>query len=360
MSKNASFFRSDDEGPGRLRLHLNETPYGPPPGAVEAVREEADCHLAHYPDPATRTLRAALARHFAVDPRMLTVGNGVDELILLTALTFAAGPDAEVTCTQGTFPGYGEAARAVGATVRALPLTERHAVPGAAMAAALADGTDLAFVCNPLNPTGAVLDATEVADLLAAAQGAPGRLLFDEAYLDFAGPDHDHALERVRSGAPALVTRTFSKAWGLASIRLGVLIGPPQDIARVERTARALPFRVSRPAQRAVRAALSHPAHLERVRTETARARDHLIKSLDTIGVTALPSAANFVMAELPDGADSSRVAARLAAEHRVLVRDLTLLGLPGRLRITVGTVPQVEQAVSALAAVLHTMEPSS
>lgn len=365
MSEEASFFRSDDDEdgpgtgpgtPGRLRLHLNESPYGPPPGAVDAVREEAAGHLPHYPDPAARTLRAALARHFAVDPAMLTVGNGVDELILLTALTFAAGPQAEVTCTERTFPGYGEAARAVGARLRALPLTPGYAVPATAFAHALADGTDLAFVCNPLNPSGTVLDRAGTAALLAAADGAPGQLVFDEAYLDFAGPAHDHALDRVRDGAPALVLRTFSKAWGLASVRLGVLIGPPERVARIERIARALPFRVSRPAQRAVLAALAEPGHLERVRTGTARAREHLTKSLDTIGVSVTPSAANFVLAALPV-ADSTRVAARLAAEHGVLVRDLTLLGLPGHLRITVGTVPQVERAVTALAAVLRTME---
>ncbi|MGK5533928.1 pyridoxal phosphate-dependent aminotransferase [Streptomyces sp. URMC 129] len=355
----ASFFRSADAGHGTdcLRLHLNESPYGPPPGTVEAVAAEAAAHLAHYPDSECRALREALARHFGVGPEMVAVGNGVDELVLLTSLTFLREPAAEVAFTANTFPGYAASAAVAGAAVRALPLRDR-AVPAGELAEALRDGTDLAFVCNPLNPTGTVLSRAEVDLLLDAARSADGVLVFDEAYLDFAGPEHEHALLAVRSGAPALVMRTFSKAWGLASVRMGCLIGPADLVARCARTAGALPFSVSRPAQSAVLRALEQPGHLERVRSGTAQAREYLIKSLDAIGLPAMPSHANFVMVDVPG--DSARVADRLAAEHGVLVRDLSLLGLPGSLRVSVGTPPQVERCVAALAAVLGTRAPAT
>ncbi|MGP4111433.1 pyridoxal phosphate-dependent aminotransferase [Streptomyces sp. 4N509B] len=348
----ASFFRTAAPGDeaDHLRLHLNESPYGPPPGALDAVHDEASGHLSHYPDSEHRHVREALARHFGVRPEMVLVSNGTDELVLLTSLTFLREPGAEVTLTTTTFPGYAASAASVGAAVRGLPLRERR-VPAAAIAEALADGTDLAFVCNPLNPTGALLREAETRLLLDAARSARGVLVFDEAYLDFAGPEHEHALAAVRDGAPALVMRTFSKAWGLASVRIGCLIGPAELVARVERTARALPFRASRPALRAVLAAVARPDHLDRVRTETARARELLVKGLESIGVPTTASHTNFVMVDVPG--DSARVAERLAAEHRVLVRDLTLLDLPGSLRITVGTVPQVERCVAALAEVL-------
>ncbi|MBA0053326.1 histidinol-phosphate aminotransferase family protein [Streptomyces sp. AJS327] len=347
-----SFFRSADpgEGPGWLRLHLNESPYGPPAGTAEAVSEEADSHLPHYPDSEYTAVREALAAHFGVTPDMVLPGNGVDELVLLTSLTFLREPGARVALTESTFPGYAASAAAVGATVSTLPLRDR-AVPVADLADALRDGADLAFVCNPLNPTGSVLGAEDVRQLLAAREESPGVLVLDEAYLDFAGPEHEHGLAAVRAGADALVLRTFSKAWGLASVRIGCLIGPPELVARCARTAGALPFRVSRPAQRAVLRAVAEPGHLERVRDQTARAREHLVKNLEAIGVPASPSHANFVMADVPG--DSARVAARLASEHQVLVRDLSPLGLPGSLRITVGTPHQVERCVAALAAVL-------
>ncbi|WP_103528112.1 histidinol-phosphate transaminase [Streptomyces sp. SM12] len=352
-----SFFRSGPADEDGLRLHLNETAYGPPPGAAEAVAEEAALHLERYPDSEYRALRPALARHFGVAPEMVAFGNGVDELVLLTSLAMLRAPDAEVTATAGTFPGYAASAATAGARMRALPLAE-HAVPVPEMAAALRAGTDLAFVCNPLNPTGALLSAGQVRELLDAAACAPGVLVFDEAYLDFAGAEHHHALAAVREGAPALVLRTFSKAWGLASVRAGCVIGPPELIGRIERAARALPFRVSRPAQRAVLAALARPDHLEHVRTGTAHARELLVSGLTALGLRCAPSAANFVMVDVPG--DSAALTARLAAEHRVIVRDLGLLGLPGRLRITVGSPEQVERCVDALAAVLRRVRPTA
>lgn len=347
-----SFFQTVQTGEGDdwLRLHLNECAWGAPSGAVEAIAEEAHDHACHYPDPSYRQTRAALARHFDVTPDMVTVGNGVDELVLLSSLAFLRGADAEVTITAHTFPGYSASADVAGARVNALPLRDRR-VPTDRMAGALADGTDLAFVCNPLNPTGALLDADEVDTLLRAAGEASGVLAFDEAYLDFADPEHHHALAAVRDGARALVLRTFSKAWGLASVRLGCVVGPPELVAALDATARALPFRVNRPVERALFAALDHPGHLDRVRAETARSRELLVKGLAALGLTTSPSVSNFVMVDVPG--DSAEVARRLADEHRVLVRDLSLLGTPGSLRITVGTPSQVERCVTALAGVL-------
>ncbi|NJQ07280.1 aminotransferase class I/II-fold pyridoxal phosphate-dependent enzyme, partial [Streptomyces lonarensis] len=247
----SSFFRSGPDDPDALRLHLNESAHGPPPAAVAAVSEEAARALERYPDSAYDTLRRALAHHFRVAPEMVAVGNGVDELVLLTALATARDAGARVTTTTGTFPGYAASAATVGAPLHTLP-TVGHAVPVPAAAAVLAAHTGPVFVCNPLNPTGALLDGGQVGQLLAAAEDAPGTLVMDEAYLDFAPPGSHHALAAVREGARALVLRTFSKAWGLASVRAGCAVGPPELIARLDAAARALPFRVGRPAQRAV------------------------------------------------------------------------------------------------------------
>ncbi|MFG2558607.1 pyridoxal phosphate-dependent aminotransferase [Streptomyces sp. NPDC048496] len=340
------------DGGDHLRLHLNENPYGPPPGAIDAVHDESTHHLNRYPDADCRQLRETLAAYFGVTPDMVAVGNGTDELVLVTSLTFLREPGTSVVTTATTFPGYMMSAASVGRAPVTVPL-DGVGLPVEELAERIGAGADLTFLCNPLNPTGALLDRASVTRLLDAAESGGGVVVFDEAYIDFAGPTHEFALEAVRAGRRALVMRTFSKAWGLASVRMGVVIGPADLIARVSATAGALPFNVNRHAQRAVLQALEQPEYLDRVRTENARVRELLCKSLDVLGLTYAPSASNFVMVDVPPPGDSARFAARLAADHRIFVRALDALGMPGRLRISVGTEAEVERLATALGAML-------
>ncbi|MBQ1121043.1 histidinol-phosphate transaminase [Streptomyces sp. B15] len=339
-----------------LRLHLNENPYGPPPGTVDDVCAEASRHLNRYPDSGCRLLRERLAERFRVAPDMIAVGNGTDELVLLASMTFLREPGSSVVTTATTFPGYVTSAAAVGAPAHVVPLVDA-AIPVAGITAAMRQGAALAFVCNPLNPTGALLNRDEVMELIDAAESSGTVLVFDEAYLDFAGPAHEFALEAVREGRRVLVTRTFSKAWGLASVRAGFALGPPELIGRIGTTATALPFNVNRQAQRAALRALEAPEHLDRVRADNTRVRELLCKTLDSLGLGHSPTAANFVMVQVPgqgtEPGDSTRFAARLAEEHHILVRDLAVLGLPGRLRVSVGTEAEVERLATALTQLL-------
>lgn len=355
-------FFADTEIVGRedhLRLHLNENPYGPPPGTVDAVRAEAASYLNRYPDSECGELRGRLAGHFGVTPDMIAVGNGTDELVLVTSMAFLREPGASVVTTATTFPGYVVSAAAVGARAHTVPLRDAS-IPVDGVVAAMEQGAELAFVCNPLNPTGAVLDRAGVTRLIDAAERSGTVLVFDEAYMDFAGQAHEFALDEVRRGRRILVTRTFSKAWGLAAVRVGLVIGPPDLVGRINAVAGALPFNVNRPAQRAVLRALEQPEHIERVRADNARARELLYKSLDNLNIEHAPSVTNFVMVKVPGApgegtapGDSVAFAARLAAEHRIFVRNLDVLGLPGYLRISVGTVDEVERLATALTALL-------
>ena len=352
-------FFTDTEIVGKedhLRLHLNENPYGPPPGTVDAVREETAHYLNRYPDSECGELRGSLAAHFGVSPDMIAVGNGTDELVLVASMAFLREPDALVVTTATTFPGYVTSAAAVGARAHTVDL-RNASIPIDAVTAEIARGAELAFICNPLNPTGAVLDHAAVTELIDAAERSGTVLVFDEAYMDFAGPAHEFALDAVRAGRRVLVARTFSKAWGLASVRMGLVIGPRDLIDRINTVERALPFNVNRPAQRAVLRALEHPEHIERVRADNARARELLCKHLDALGLEHTPSVSNFVMAKVPgEGTapgDSVRFTARLAAEHHIFVRNLDALGLPGHVRISVGTVDEVERLATALTALL-------
>jgi histidinol-phosphate aminotransferase len=331
-----------------LRLHCNESPYGPPPEALAAAGEELAARGGVYPDPGAVRLRARIAETVGVDPAQVAVGNGADELILLTALGFL-GPGRTALVTETTFPGYAASARTSGATVRTVPLAG-YAVDVPAVCAALREGVDVAFFCNPLNPTGTALAAADVEQILATAEETGTLAVFDEAYLEFAGTEHRSATDLVRAGRRLLVLRTFSKAWGLAGLRIGYALGPAEVTGHIRATRQVLPFGVNRVAQRAAEAALEHPEFVADVRERTAEARELLYKGLEQAGLDFVRSQANFVLVRT--GGDSAAIAERLRVEHRVLVRDLTGFGLPGHLRLGVGTPEQVDRACAALAAV--------
>ncbi|MFE9045013.1 aminotransferase class I/II-fold pyridoxal phosphate-dependent enzyme [Streptomyces sp. NPDC012421] len=332
---------------GTLRLHCNENPYGPPDGVVEAAAAELRERCSEYPDDRSALLRARLAAHFGVAEDMVTVGNGADELVQLTALTFLAPGDA-VLVTDSTFPGYAAAAALARAEVRRVPMSG-HRVAVDALTAAMGDDVRLAFVCNPHNPTGTVLAPSDVERVIERAEAAGVIPVFDEAYMEYASPEYEYAVGAVRDGRRLIVLRTFSKIWGLASLRAGYALGPRDLIARIEATHRSVPFSVNRVAQRAALAALSHPAHVELNRTRNAEARELLYAGLEAAGVGHVRSQTNFVLVEAPGG--GAELAARLAENHGIATRDLGIFGMPRHLRVTVGTPEQVERFSRALAA---------
>ncbi|MGW0532199.1 aminotransferase class I/II-fold pyridoxal phosphate-dependent enzyme [Streptomyces sp. NPDC003032] len=335
---------------GTLRLHCNENPYGPPDGAIEAATAELRERIHEYPDTESALLRSRLAAHYDVAEDMVAVGNGADELVLLTALTFLRPGDG-VLVTDSTFPGYGAAAARARATVHGVPLSGHRVAVDALTAGLAEDGVRLAFVCNPHNPTGTVLDAADVEHIIDRAEAAGVIPVFDEAYMEYASPEYESAVGAVRAGRRLIVLRTFSKIWGLASLRAGYALGPRDLIARIAETHRTVPFSVNRLAHRAAAAALEHPEHVELHRRRNAETRELLYEALESAGVGYIRSQTNFVLVEAPGG--GAELAARLATEHGIATRDLELFGLPGHLRVTVGTPEHVERFSRALAATL-------
>jgi histidinol-phosphate aminotransferase len=336
-----------------LRLHLNESPYGPPPAAIEAAREEIEQHSALYPESDSGDLRRCIAEFLDVAPDMVAVGNGVDELVLMAALAFS-GSGSTVAMTDTTFPGYLFSAEAVRAIPKRIPLTSLR-VPAADLIAAIKAGADLTYLCNPHNPTGTMLGRDEVDAVVTAAENTDTVLVVDEAYIDFADDDAASAIDAVRAGRRVVALRTFSKAWGLASLRIGYAVGPADLIARMWHARRSLPFNVNRLAQRAVPVALRQTHFLETIRRRTADARELLYTRLEELHTRFVRSATNFVMVETTT--DSSELTQRLADEHNILVRDLTLFGLSGWIRVTVGTPEEIDRLATALRAIL---EPAS
>ncbi|MBQ0885735.1 histidinol-phosphate transaminase [Streptomyces sp. RM72] len=344
-----SLHREHERADGVLRLHCNENPYGPPSGVIASVTKELEGRCSTYPDSEVTALREALAGHVGVGTDMVAVGNGADELVLLITLA-SAGPGDTVVVTESTFPGYAASAAVAGATVRGVPL-HRDRVSATALTEAVDDGARLVFVCNPHNPTGTVLSPAAVEEILQTCERTGAVPVFDEAYIEFAGPGFDHALDAVRAGRRLLVLRTFSKAWGLAALRAGYAVGPADLVAGIMEARRPLPFSVNRLAQQAALAALGSPDHIAEVYERTTRERERLCRALTGLGVAYVPSVTNFVMVKTPG--NSTRFASRLADEHGILVRDLAPFGYPGHVRVSIGTAEDTDQFCAALGSLL-------
>lgn len=338
-----------DQSPDLLRLHLNESPYGPPPEVRRLVEEELE-RVSRYPDSDCGVIRDRLSTYHGVPADMVLVGNGIDELTLMAALAFAP-VGATAVLTAQTFPGYGAAIAATGADVISVPL-QGHRVPVGQFAAALRSGPDVAFLCNPHNPTGTMVSREGLEELTEAAAAGDTVLIVDEAYVEFAEPGAS-AIPAVRAGDSSLVTlRTFSKAYGLAGLRLGYAIGAPSLVDRMRAVHHALPFSVNRLAQVAAVRALEDDVFIAGVRRRTAEVRSWFCAELRRLGLESIESEANFLLVRTP--ANRGLVARRLLEEHRILVRDLTSFGLSGCIRVSIGTQGEMERCSSAIAAILE------
>lgn len=324
------------------RLHLSENAYGPSPLAVRAAHEALDT-VSVYPDPGRVAPVAAIAERVGVGEAQVAVANGSDELVLLTALALGDRGRPGVT-SAGTFPGYRVCLTAAGRGCREIPLLGAE-VDAGAIAAATEDA-GIAYVCHPHNPTGGVLDRDGF-DLLverAAVTGTP--LVVDEAYLEFAPAGTPQVRDYLGSGAPLLSLRTFSKAYGLAALRIGYAVGSPDLVAALRSAQAAMPFSANSVAQAAAVAALADRSHLDEVRRQNALRRAWFRGELRSRGRSSLPSATNFVAVAAGDCAAVER---RLAAEHDILVRDAGRFGFAGYLRVSLGPVADLTRLLDAL-----------
>jgi histidinol-phosphate aminotransferase len=335
---NASVPGADD----LIRLHLSESPHGASEAALRAAERELG-RVNVYPDPERHELVHALAEHWNVTPDHIAVANGSDELVLATALALGDRTRPGLV-TDGTFPGYRACLELTrrGCTAVALDGT---AVDADAFAARL-PGHGIGYLCNPHNPSGAALAREELTALVDACGRGGVPLVCDEAYMEFAGPDTPQVRDLLDGGAPVVALRTFSKAYGLAALRVGYAVGPPALIAELRQALRALPFSVNRLAQAAAVSALGDRDFLVGVRRSTDERRRWFTGELDRRGRGHLPSVTNFVAVEARDCALAQD---RLAADFGILVRNAGLFGFPGYVRTSLGTQEDLVRFLDAL-----------
>ncbi len=329
-----------DPGEG-LRLHLNENTGGCSPRVLEAIRGLRTTDIATYPSyPA---LVRACAEHFGVDPDWVLLTNGLDEGILMAAVGHISRErvhDAETIVPQPAFDPYPNSSRAVGATIVPVPPGPDFAFPTDAVIAAVTPRTRMIFLNTPSNPTGRLIPVPDLARIAAAAPGAI--VLVDEAYIEFGGTSFLPELARHPN---VLVGRTFSKAYGLAGMRVGILIGQPQALDPVR--AVTLPFNVNAVAMVATMAALEDRAFLPGYAAEVARSREMLYETCRRLGLPYWESAANFVLVRV--GKDAPGIVKALASRG-VHVRDRSAdPATPGCIRMTAGMLAHTEVAIAAL-----------
>jgi histidinol-phosphate aminotransferase len=336
-----------------IELGSNETSLGASPRVAEAITAALP-DIYRYPDPKGGALKRALAAGLGVDAAQIALGNGSHELLMLIAQCFADA-STSVVYSQYGFAVFAIGTAAAGAQpicVPALPADHPTAPLGHdldAMAAAVRDDTRVIYVANPNNPTGTWFDDAAFDRFL--AQLPPHVVVVvDEAYAEYVTESGTNSAVRLlRQGSARrdnlIVTRTFSKAYALAGLRIGYAVGSVEAIAVIERLRES--FNVNSLALVAAEAALADTAHAQRIRDYTAAEREWLAARLRERGLRVFPSQTNFILVDFTR--DAREVEAQLFA-HAVVVRPMAGYGLPTCLRISVGTRAESERLLEALA----------
>jgi histidinol-phosphate aminotransferase len=312
-----------------LKLSSNENPYGPSPDAKQAIAD-AIGQIHRYPNTDHLPLREAIAEVHGLDPARIICGVGSDEIIQFLCQAYA-GPGDEVLHTEHGFAMYRISALAAGATPVEAPERER-VTDVDALLAACTERTKLVFIANPNNPTGTMIGGNELARL---ADGLPEQaiLVLDGAYAEFVdGYDGGAALVEARENV--VMTRTFSKLYGLGGLRVGWGYAPKPIIDVLNRI--RLPFNLSELQMAAAIAAIRDRSWAVRSKAENARLRVWLAEELAALGVPSDTSLANFILARFANPAEAEAVDAHLKSRG-VIVRRVSGYGLPHCLRITVG-----------------------
>jgi histidinol-phosphate aminotransferase len=315
-----------------MKLSSNEGAFGTPPGARAAIARSAD-GMSRYPDGSARAMREAIGAHFGLDPARIVCGNGSDEILNLLIQAYG-GPGTELLMSAHGFSIYEIFGTLAGGTVTKLPERDLTADVDAVLAA-VTERTRLVFLANPNNPTGSLLP---LAALQRLRQGLPEDVLLvlDGAYAEYVDrPDYDAGVSLVEAGENTVMTRTFSKIWGLGGARLGWGYGPAAIVDVLNRL--RPPFNISNAAVAAGIAALSEARWAERSRAHNSTARAGVTEALRAAGIRVWPSEANFVLADF-DTAERARAADAWLRSRGIIVRNVKSYGLPQCLRLTIGT----------------------
>jgi histidinol-phosphate aminotransferase len=333
-----------------VKLASNENPLGPSPHVLDVIRGTLQ-DIGRYPDGNGFDLKAALSSHLGVAPECLTLGNGSNDVLELVGRAFLS-PGREAVFSEYAFIIYPLMVQASGAVARVAPAHDGSRGPLLghdldAMAAAITDETRVVLIANPNNPTGTWLPGDA---LKAFIEQLPGHLVVvvDEAYFEYVDkPEYPDTVQWIDAFPNLLVTRTFSKAYGLASLRVGYGVSQPALADLLNRVRQ--PFNVNGPALAAAVAALNDTAHVERSARLNQEEMARLESGFRQLGLDFVPSAGNFLLLDL--GRRAAPVYEALLREG-VIVRPVDNYGLPDHLRVSIGAPEENQRLLQALARV--------
>lgn len=313
------------------RLHLNESGSQSLQRYKEALLDEFD-RISIYPDPSSLLLKQKIATKYGVTPENVLISNGTDEIILLIALSYLSSGGVSLT-TDSTFPGYISSTLAVGGQYSSVPLHNNRVNPQAFEEFSIGSAK-IAFLCNPHNPTGTIVSKPEVKSFIDRMNEREIIPIIDEAYIQFAGEKEHSVIYEVANGVNAIILRTFSKAYGLAGLRIGYAIGSTALIQNVERMASILPFRVNRFAQRMALEVLDDSALTDTV-SKTRVLINQATIGLQNKNIEVLPSSTNFICYR-PNEPVANII--QRANEMNARIRDCTPFGLSGWVRASIAS----------------------
>lgn len=326
-----------------VKLNTNESPYPPPDDFIRDLQERlVTLKLNRYPDRDFTEAREALAAHIGTLTDRVWAANGSNEILLQLLLAFG-GPDRKVMTFEPTYAMHGHITRVTGTRhLRARRNPDYTMHLEASVEAITTQKPDIVFLCSPNNPTGGANTREEIQAICAAA---PGMVILDEAYAEFSGVSHASLVEEHEN---LVVTRSFSKAWRLAGARVGYMIAAPSTIDELLKV--RLPYHLSALTQLVIKTGVEHAAQILSTVETIRHERDRLYRELSTTrGITAFPSAANFIFFRV-DSEPAGAVWQSLL-DRGILIRDFSdMPGCEGCLRVSVGTPEQDEKFLDALA----------
>jgi histidinol-phosphate aminotransferase len=331
-----------------VKLASNENPFGVPESSKAAMAQAA-ADLGRYPDANGFELKAALAKRYDVPADWITLGNGSNDILEIAAHAFVQKGES-VVFAQYSFAVYALATQGVGGRAIVVPAVHYgHDLP--AMAAAIEADTKLVYVANPNNPTGTFIDAAGIEAFL---KQVPSNVIvvLDEAYNEYLAPEHQfESAKWVRSYPNLVVSRTFSKAYGLAGLRVGFAIAQPAVTDLMNRIRQ--PFNVNSLAQAAAVAALNDKAFLEKGARNNAEGYRQLTSAFEELGLEYVPSFGNFVLVRVGDDDQAGARVNVALLRQGVIVRPVGAYGLPQWLRISIGLPQENAAFIAALKKVL-------
>lgn len=327
-----------------VKLASNENPLGPSPLACAAAKEAAE-QSQRYVDPSAFELTNALSETLKVPQSHIITGAGTDSLLAYIIQAFSE-PGDEVLTASGTFIGIFVNTNKLQRKLVTVPLTDEYGFDIDGIIAALSNNTRIVYIASPNNPTGTIVPQADLERLLDAV--SPETLvILDEAYYSYAqgAPEYPNGLDYQQDNL--IVTRTFSKDFGLAGLRVGFAVGPEELIAELYKV--KLPFEPSLPAQMAAIAALGDEAHLTRTLAVNRESMRLLIDGLSELNIRVIPSYGNFLLAIFPS-ADLARCICEECMQSGLILRHAESFGTPEGIRISTGTVDETKFALGIIA----------